>query len=92
MPPKEHEFCYDEFLDQIQYDREYARRRYPDWIMWVRELYKNERWEFAIMPLYMDNTLIDFLEFIDGNGFYVERQVVDDSLTWIDVLTSEKKK
>ena len=65
-------YYYDKFIEQLDYDKEYARRMYPEWHFIVKSIYQYNTREFFLRPL-TPPALYSFLEFIDGNGFAVER-------------------
>ena len=78
------EYWYDQFLKQLDYDKEIARRMYPEWHSFIRIIFSNQSWSFYLTP----NTspvVYDILEFIDGNGFTVERNEENNTNGWIHI-------
>jgi len=69
------DYCYKIFLDRLEYDQEYARSKYDDWCKIVYDMFCSKYPVFVLAPDAFKephNKIIDFFEFIDGNGFEVD--------------------
>ena len=78
------EYWYDQFLEQLDYDKEIARRMYPEWKSFIKTVFSNQSWSFFLTPN-TNPVVYDILEFIDGNGFTVEREEMNDTNDWIHI-------
>jgi len=64
---------YMDFLHALKYDCHIALNRYPFWREMVYNIYTTKSPEFIVSPFAQDY-IYEFFEFIDGNGFIVERK------------------
>ena len=64
---------YSDFLQALKYDKRIALDNYTFWKKMVYDIYTTRSPEFVVSPFAQDY-IYEFFEFIDGNGFIVERK------------------
>lgn len=66
------------FMHQLEDDQENAIHSLSIWINYIEDIYRslqnclNDRTYFLTREYTSEKTLPEFIEFIDGNGFYVD--------------------
>jgi len=69
------------FLEHIEYDQAYAAEQYNNrnWLSWINSLVTYNgyyRWGWsATMPDTSFRDFLEFIEFLDGNGFIVNHKI-----------------
>lgn len=70
---KTYQLYYTDFLRVLKYDQHIALSNYTFWKKMVYDIYITQSPEFIVSPFAQDY-IYEFFEFIDGNGFIVERK------------------